>query len=423
MIDWQKYGKERREVEIKSDYIFLPNPYAQTKYIEKQDDGTLVVNLAHSFMTHFAAAFPNAVKISEHSDVFRAEYICNIEIANDTVETRLTVHNVNETHYVSVAVISKKKSSLIHALEFIHNAFSDSAWNQDYILIVAYDAISEYYCNKMYRRLNKLERNLRHLLLNIYTLQLGTDYYQNTVSDKLQEKVNGRLQSKGGKKNKEIRRIQESFYELEFGDMEELLFATHWTALDEQAKEEFLAQHADLTKLPDKTLRDAYANVAPKSDWERFFADKMDAEIIRDLLNKVRKERNRVAHCKSFDYSHYSECLKAVKRLDSAIMSAITATEERDFYWKNTEGLRKALAYSSERFAGYKEALTTMQKTMQELKELLGTHSWQAATSSAGNVASQIQKQLQKATKPSQRRKEQIQLMISNEIRRKKRKR
>ena len=69
-------------------------------------------------------------------------------------------------------------------------------------MIVSYDSVSEYYCNKAYPKLNKLERNLRKLLFNTYTVNFGVDYYQKTVSPDLQKKIKGVIQAKGNEEKK-----------------------------------------------------------------------------------------------------------------------------------------------------------------------------------------------------------------------------
>lgn len=409
-------------MEIRSNHIFLPNPYAEAKYTEEKEDGTLVVDLRHGFMAHFTAAFPGSSKLPEHSDAFRSMYTCDIATTKGTVEAKFIVHNVSETYYVSSAVSAASRPQLIQALEYIQSAFFSPDWIKDYVPIVSYDAVSEYYCNKIYPKLNELERDLRRLLLNIYTLKLGINYYQETISSELQRKVKNRLRIKGNKKSNEIKKMQEFFYSLEFGDMEELLFTAHWTAVDDRAKDEFLSQHTDLSKLSDEELRKAYLSVAPKSDWERFFADKIDVQVIRTLLNEVRENRNLVAHSKFFDRNKYNTCLKAIKKLNHVITSAIEATEAKDFYAKNTEGIRKAFEYSYKRFAEYKTAVATMQETLQELAKLLRPYSHQPADTSGNTMAAQIQNQLQKTVKPGKRRKLQIQSTISNATQTKKHK-
>ena len=65
----------------------------------------------------------------------------------------------------------------------------DSGIQADDIMVISYDAISEYYCNKIYPKLNELERNLRKLLFNIYIVNFGKDYYKATVSEDLKQKL------------------------------------------------------------------------------------------------------------------------------------------------------------------------------------------------------------------------------------------
>lgn len=51
-----------------------------------------------------------------------------------------------------------------------------SGVRDEYVDIISYDAISEFYCNKILPKLNTLERNLRKLLFNIYIVNFGKEF-------------------------------------------------------------------------------------------------------------------------------------------------------------------------------------------------------------------------------------------------------
>ena len=132
---------------------------------------------------------------------------------------------------------------MVNALEYIQNKIIGSGIEDNYIMIVSYDSISEYCCNKAYPKLNKLERNLRQLLFSNYTVNFGSDYYQTTISPELQVMIKGVIQAKGNEEKKNIERLKKFFYSMEFSDIQTLLFTKKWTKLEEDSKSEFLSKH------------------------------------------------------------------------------------------------------------------------------------------------------------------------------------
>lgn len=252
------------------------------------------------------------------------------------------VNEVVGVTYLDVIVEGKNKIQIIKCLELIQNTLHESGIQSEYIMIVSYDAISEYYCSKIYPMLNKLERNLRKLLFNIYIVNFEKEYYRATISEELQNKANGVIRARGNSTQKEIIRLQEFFYSFEFNDIQKMLFTPSWTEYDIRAKDEFLSHNGDLSQLSDEELRTAFLKLTPKSDWERFFNDKITGVDFESLFESIRKYRNAIAHCKFFYNESYCECYYAIMQLNKAILGAIKETEKKEFAKKNSEALSKA---------------------------------------------------------------------------------
>lgn len=262
--------------------------------------------------------------------------------------------------YLDITVEGEEESAIIKCLEEVHDKLLNSGIRDNYIMIISYDAISEYYCNKMVVKLNEFERNLRKLFFNIYILNFGKEYYQATiskpVSDKIKELINsettgeqrGKIKKyynvKSNNEVKEILRLQQFFYSLELGDILNFLFEPRFTEYDKKATEKFLSNHSDLSQLTDEKLRNAFSKFLPKSDWDRFFSEKIKIDNIKELIDEIRKYRNSVAHFKFFYNKDYTECNKKVTELNNAIIEAIRITEEKDFVEKNIEMMHNIIS-------------------------------------------------------------------------------
>lgn len=82
-----------------------------------------------------------------------------MEIKNILYEVIFTIYNITRYSYLDICVKGKTTYQVVSALEYIHDKIIGSDIERDYIMIVSYDSVSEYYCNKAYPKLNKLERN------------------------------------------------------------------------------------------------------------------------------------------------------------------------------------------------------------------------------------------------------------------------
>ena len=165
---------------------------------------------------------------------------------------------------------------------------------------------------------------------------------------------------------------------MEFGDIQEMLFTPRWTSLDEQAKCAFLDEHKDLSILTDAELRSVIADITPKSDWDRFFSDKLSGIDFKGIIESIRDFRNKVAHCKKITKEEYQNCLKMIEQLDDAILKAIEATEDKDFERKNSAYLQKMAGQLADAIQNFTTMYTSMsskliQSTQATLSSLMNS--------------------------------------------------
>ena len=330
-------------MEIMNSYILLDKEKEKQEKSKVEDDGTIVIEIGKNVYSYILSVYPNLIKHKEESNIFRAEYDCNVQVCSNCFNIKFIINEVVDITYLDV-VKGKNRTQIIKCLEEIQNAIFTSGIRDDYIDIVSYDAISEYYCNKILPKLNALERNLRKLLFNIYIVNFGKNYYQATINKELQDKIKGVIKAKGNKEKVEIERLRQFFYSFEFNDIQKLLFLPNWTDLDEQEKKNFLDKNKDLSKLSDEELRSAFSKITPKSDWERFFSSKINFPDIEEMIEKIRQHRNNIAHFKFFYKEAYTESNKLINKLNTAILKAIKITEDKDFIKKNTEHFRNAMS-------------------------------------------------------------------------------
>ena len=164
-------------VVLNNDYIFLPKTKKDDSRISSKDtDDTIRIQARKNVFLYIRNIFGEPICKDEENIVFKIIYTYEMEIKNIMYEVIFTIYNITRSSYLDICVRGKTTYQVVSALEYIHDKIIGSNIEQDYIMIVSYDSVSEYYCNKAYPKLNKLERNLRKLLFNTYTVNFGVDY-------------------------------------------------------------------------------------------------------------------------------------------------------------------------------------------------------------------------------------------------------
>ena len=327
-------------MKLESHYIFLSREKSKKKSSYKKEDGTYVIVLPAGVQGYISKAFPN-VSLLPNRSIFKKAYNFKLCVSDVAYEVVILQYDVGKDTYLDIIVEGKTKAQIIKCFEYIEETLFNSGIEDDYICVISYDAVSEYYCNKIYPKLNTLERKLRRLLYNTYIVNFGLEYYEQTIIRDVQNKTNAKIGKKGNKREK---RNKEFFDNVDFGDIQRTLFTATWNEYDEKQKQKFLDAHPDLSELSDEVLRDKFSEFSPKSDWKRFFAHKTDDTImVENTINEIREFRNQVAHCKHFSSDEYKECAAAIRKLSRAIDQAIKITEEQDFEQKNREMLQRSI--------------------------------------------------------------------------------
>ena len=340
-------------MKLENNYIFLSRKDKKTdpiiKYIKDSFDIKEMATPAYKNLDQFT--YKHNLKKIEISIVFEL-----ITMPDKT--------------FLKITAENKYKTKCVTALEEVEQQLLNTKkLNDTHIVVISNSATSEYYCNKIYPKLNEFERKLRQLMFNIYIYHLGKEYLKITTDQQLKNiiKKNTRTNSKNIK-TKEIDRIQNAFYELTYDEIKQFLFSARWCELNEKKKNEFLNSNPDLTQLTDEELRRYIISLQPQSDWDRFFAQNiLSNEDIPSLYNIVHRLRNSVAHCKLFSKDDYKNCLTITNILIKNIDEALKITEEKDFMERNISYLDQSFQIN---LKGIGSALKQLSKAIAPMAEL-----------------------------------------------------
>lgn len=272
-------------------------------------------------------------KISnEDEEIFRSNWDGTFSINDIEIIFSIKQYSKHKLSYLSIYT----KINSIDKMETIDKKIN-KFMRDNYIVITSYDCISEFYCNKIYKKLNNFERKLKELIFIIYTFSYGVNYFERNFSDELKLKVKQERDKSISTDTKDIEQLKQSLYELDYNDIMKLLFTPKWLLDDEKDKFR-LIERIKKDELSTNELSDFIEDIRPKSDWDRLFLPQIgEISNIEGSIDKLRKLRNKVAHCKFFRKENYEECLELLKILNKEINKALKIVMNIDFQKLNAQ--------------------------------------------------------------------------------------
>ena len=119
--------------------------------------------------------------------------VFNLEYSIGTEKTTES-DNKDIVYHITVSSDHPEKSRQAELLEFFHKKYEVVfSQRKEYHLIVAYDGVSEYYCNKVYPKFQHFERQLRHLIFKVVTRAYGSVWAKETLEKDTKDKLKNNI--------------------------------------------------------------------------------------------------------------------------------------------------------------------------------------------------------------------------------------
>ena len=123
---------------------------------------------------------------------------------------------------LDIGLDNKNDCDIAKVLCKVDNLIRRGKVRKDYNIILMYDEISEYYGNKAYKIINRLERKLRELVYIILIKTFGIKWYDETITKELDKKIR---ETSHGKSKTQL--IEGALQEMTFNDLEIYLFKAY----------------------------------------------------------------------------------------------------------------------------------------------------------------------------------------------------
>ena len=180
-----------------------------------------------------------------------------------------------------------------------------------------WDDVSMYYTKLLYPKIAEVESLMRKLIYRFMIRVAGGSWYKDTVPDKM----------KGSVENIAIRNKVDELSEdyLRYTNFDQLrifLFEKYSIKPFDEIAVERLKDHLKEPKLKDE-VETFIKNYERKSNWDRYFWDKISVENLSEKWDTLYKYRNIVAHSKQMKGEEYREVLKLIDEIKTAFVSSL----------------------------------------------------------------------------------------------------
>ena len=311
---------------MKIEYIL----FAKKIKVERKKVNEISVYVKDSPIKILRTTFSNIIFDDEEEDYEDSENSGNLTVDNLHIDISLKEYARQNLHYLTLKS-EKNGKDVLKIMEDIDKKIC-SAFEKQYIVITSYDSISEYYCNKIYNKLNSFERKLRLLLFNIYTFSYGINFYENSLNNDMRTKISQRRDKSVSTSANEIEKLKQSLYQLEYSDIIDLLFTPRWTNEDEKKIEEIISTIKSSKGKTNNAIIKNIKDIRPKSDWERIFQPLIgNINNIQNQIEELRELRNKVAHCKFFRENDYNRSSNIIRYLNRKVEKANKLLMNKDF--------------------------------------------------------------------------------------------
>lgn len=236
--------------------------------------------------------------------------------------------------------IEPSSSSLSEAkqLESLENASSVlQRINDKYEMFKIYtiwDDISMYYTKKLYSPIEKIENQLRKIIYLFMTKTVGTIWTKENMPASVQNDIE-KTKSKNALTNTDDVNL---LYYADFIVLGAFFFGRYslnnnYTKLIEQLQ------------IPENQTNEKIMKLAEefeiKSNWERYFKDKIEVDKLEEKWKKIYHYRNIVAHSKQLRKKEYDEATSLINEIDKAFSKCIDLIDDVDFTEEESKAVEK----------------------------------------------------------------------------------
>jgi hypothetical protein len=345
---------------MRIEYIFIRKSNEPKKVAEK------IYTLQPPFKPFLKGLFSDVTdssfKVKHKSKEYTVTYYLTT-CESEEADTACSMYNL------TVSIDDQRKDRCAEILTSVNQAILCSEGKEQFNIILAYDGVSKYYCDRAYPDLNEFERNVRNLVFRIVTKAFGAKWLDKTTSEEMKNSLKASIQTRP-KALRDERLIETALYEMDIKELENYLFVPRRDISCEQVVDVALSPE-NLKQMTKEQIEAKLNTARPRSLWERQFSKKVSIEGLQEALQQIRILRNQVAHAKPFSFADFKKCRSALQEINPQIEQAIF--DISDIEYDLPETIRTLAGFGDAWTAAVAKALEFNRKISAAMSEIGGS--------------------------------------------------
>lgn len=240
-----------------------------------------------------------------------------------------------------------------------------------FIINTIWDDASIYYANRLYPKITGIENLLRKIIYKFMVSIAGGSWFDDTVPDDVKKKI-VEVQKKDEAGTVVKSYSSDQLYDADFIQLDNFFFRTY--PLKPVSQETITRIKALITENTDKEkLIKNLSDYEYKSNWDRYFADKINIDDFSEKWTRLYQLRNKVAHTKRLKKQEYEEAIGLIKELEIAFNAClneidnISVSEEETIAAK--ESVRETIG-SSNPYSSFLKAIAEVYRDTDKWDEI-----------------------------------------------------
>lgn len=186
------------------------------------------------------------------------------------------------------------------------------------IINTIWDDISTYYAKKLYPHTVLIENLLRKIIYKFMIKIAGSSWFENTIPGSTRKAIKDTAN-----KNDDKEFVSDQLYYADFIQLSSFLFDPYSSKTIDSNLINELKRLIDEETINQNAVRSIIEAYEPKSNWNRYFADKIQVEDLEDKWRKLYQYRNAVAHAKRLRTKDYTEAIGIINELEKAFKDCL----------------------------------------------------------------------------------------------------
>lgn len=292
---------------LKIEYLVLidsKNSFCKTAKAFKsflQSDSEIIINSGHILFKGIEFKY----KLQESGNSNDNNKFFNIEIFS------------TEDNLVAFSELARSVKKILHV-------------NQENSIQILWDDISFYYSSRGYPIVHEVENLMRKLITKFMLTTVGLGWTKETIPEGL----------KKSSRAEKVEKNNNYLYETDFIQLSSFLFDEYRTLDMEGLIKKISKINTSMVLVSD------IIDFIPKSNWERYFQERVDCEgeYLKSRWDKLYQLRCKIAHNNSFTKADFESIEKIANEVKSKLNDAITALDKIHVTEEDREDLAESVA-------------------------------------------------------------------------------